>query len=154
VALNDSLLRGPLAARESPVGVRVLLLDPDADAAAIRAAEIGESPESFSAGIRLALARLAEFGGHPWVGMQAAVYSSLPTWRMLVFDGTLYLSAFGVSSEGHRSGMYKLTAAGDGVLHAGFLRQFDEMWRQARRVNGGHGVDRGCSVACRAGQKG
>jgi hypothetical protein len=140
VALNDSLLRGPLAARESPVAVRVLLLDPDAEAAAIRAAEIAES---FTAGIRLALARLAEFGGHPWVGMQAAVYGSLPTWRMLVFDGTLYLSAFGVSSEGHRSGMYKLTAAADGVLHAGFLRQFNEMWRQARRVNGGRSVDRG-----------
>ena len=58
---------------------------------------------------------------------------SLPTWRMLVFDGTFYLSAFAPSSEGHRSGMYKLTAAGDGVLHAGFLRQFDDMWRQARQ---------------------
>ena len=32
--------------------------------------------------------------------------------------------------------MYKLTAAGDGVLHAGFLQQFDGMWRQARREDG------------------
>ena len=39
--------------------MRVLLLDPDSPAAAIRAAEIGESPDSFGAGIRLALARLA-----------------------------------------------------------------------------------------------
>ena len=31
--------------------------------AAIRAAEIGESPDSFGAGIRLTLARPAEFGG-------------------------------------------------------------------------------------------
>ena len=52
---------------------------------------------------------------------------------MLVFDGTLYLSAFAPSAEGHRSGMYKLTAAGHGVLHAGFLRQFNDLWLQARR---------------------
>ena len=65
--------------------------------------------------------------------MRTALYGSLPTWRMLVFDATLYLSAFASSAEGHRSGMYKLTAAGDGVLHAGFGRQFDDMWCQARR---------------------
>jgi hypothetical protein len=64
IALNDSMLRGPLAARVSAVDVRVLLLDPDSLAAAIRAAEIGESPDSFGAGIRLALARLAEFADH------------------------------------------------------------------------------------------
>ena len=142
VALNDSLLRGPLAARDTAVAVRVLLLDPDAPAAAIRAAEIGESAGSFAAGIRLSLARLAEFRGHPHVTIQTAVYRSLPTWRMLVFDGTLYLSAFAASSEGHRSGMYKLTAAADGVLHAGFLRQFDDMWHQSRQANGG-GPDEG-----------
>ena len=135
VALNDSLLRGPLAARETTVQVRLLLPDPDSPAAVIRAAEIGESAESFTAGIRLALARLAEFGDHHAVRLDTAVYSSLPTCRLLAFDDTLYLSAFAASSEGHRSGMYKLTAAGDGVLHAGFLRQFDDMWRQARRAN-------------------
>lgn len=43
-------------------------------------------------------------------------------------DDTLYLSAFGKWSEGHRSGMYKLTAAANGVLHAGFLRHFDDVW--------------------------
>jgi hypothetical protein len=111
----------------------MLLLDPDSPAAAIRAGEIGESPDSFGAGIRLALARLAEFADHPFVRLRTALYGSLSTWRMLVFDGTLYLSAFASSAEGHRSGMYKLTAAGDGVLHAGFLRQFDDMWRQARQ---------------------
>jgi hypothetical protein len=60
---------------------------------------------------------------------------------MLVFDGALYLSAFAASAEGHRPGMYKLTAARVGVLHAGFLRQFDDMWRQARRDNGKAGRD-------------
>lgn len=132
VALNDSLLHGPLNRRESPVRVRVLLLDPDAPATASRAAEIGESAEAFAAGIRLALSRLAEFSGHPCVMLETVLYDTLPTWRMLGFDGTLYLSAFGAASEGHRSGMYKLTAAADGVLHAGFLRQFDEMWRRGR----------------------
>lgn len=136
VALNDSLLHGPLISRQTPVDVRVLLLDPGSPAAAVRAAEIGESAESFTAGIRLSLARLAEFTGHPHVTMRTALYDSLPTWRMLVFDGTLYLSAFGVSAEGHRSGMYRLAAAGDGVLHAGFLRQFDQMWRQASEQTG------------------
>ena len=134
VALNDSLLRGPLSHRKSPVQMRVLLLDPDAPSAAVRAAEIGESPESFAAAIRLSLARLAEFAGHRFVSLQTAVYVDLPTWRMLRFDDTLYLSAFGASSEGHRSGMYKLTAATNGVLHAGFLRQFDDAWQRARHL--------------------
>ena len=64
--------------------------------------------------------------------LECKVYNALPTWRMLRFDDTLYLSAFGTSFEGHRSGVYKLTASGSGVLHTGFRRQFDEMWRQAR----------------------
>jgi hypothetical protein len=51
---------------------------------------------------------------------------------MLRFDETLYLSAFGASSEGHRSGMYKLVAGINGVLHAGFLRQYDDLWQRAR----------------------
>ena len=99
LGLNDSLLRGPRTARQSAADVRVLLLDPSAPAAATRAAEVGESAESFSACIRLALARLAEFSGHPHVRLQTAVYSCLPTWRLLAFDETLYLSAFGASSS-------------------------------------------------------
>jgi hypothetical protein len=132
IALNDSLLRGPLSDRITSVEVRVLLLDPDSAAAEARAAEIGETPASFGAGIRLALGRLAEFADHPHISMQVAIYSALPTWRMLVFDRILYLSAFGTTSEGHRSGMYKLTASRDGVLHTGFLRQYEDMWHHAR----------------------
>jgi hypothetical protein len=134
ISLNDSLLRGPLTQRETPVRVRMLLLDPNVPAVAIRAAEIGESAASFAAGIRLAIARLAEFDGHPYVSMRTALYDQLPTWRMIGFDGALYVSTFGAASEGHRSGMYKLTAATGGVLHAGFRRQFEEMWRQARHL--------------------
>ena len=48
--------------------MRVLLLDPDSPAAAIRAAEIGESPDSFGTGIRLTPDRAhlaAVIGGLP-----------------------------------------------------------------------------------------
>ncbi|WP_159923398.1 MULTISPECIES: XRE family transcriptional regulator [Nocardia] len=137
LALNDSLLRGALMQRAERVRVRALLLDPDSEATSIRAAEIGESRECFAAGIELALARTSEFRDHPFIELQVAVYDTLPTWRMLVFDQTLYLSAFGASAEGHRSGMYKLTAATNGVLHAGFLRYFEQMWRQASPVERG-----------------
>jgi transcriptional regulator with XRE-family HTH domain len=134
VALNDSLLRGPLTTRATPVQMRVLLLDPGSPAVVIRAAEIGESAQALASGIRLALAQVAELNSHPLISVETAVYSTLPTWRMLIFDGILYLSAFGAYAEGHRSGMYKLAAATDGVLHAGFLRQFADMWCQANRV--------------------
>lgn len=134
ISLNDSLLRGPLTRRTTPVRVRMLLLDPDAPAVAIRAAEIGESAASFAAGIRLAIARLAEFDEHPSVTVEMALYAQLPTWRMIGFDDVLYVSAFSTAREGHRSGMYKFTAPTTGVLHTGFRRHFDEMWRQARRL--------------------
>jgi len=136
LGLNDSALRGPLTERDAPVRVRVLLLDPDSPAVGVRAAETGESAASFASGIRMSLARLAELEGHPVVRLEAAVYSTLPVWRMLAFDGTLYLSAFTPKAEGARSGMYKLAAASDGVLHAGMTRQFEDMWRNARRVGG------------------
>jgi hypothetical protein len=67
IGLNDSLLRGPLAGRTGEVRVRVLLLDPDAPAVAVRASEVGERPDAFAAGIRLSVSRLAEFRDHPLV---------------------------------------------------------------------------------------
>jgi hypothetical protein len=68
------------------------------------------------------------------VNLQVAVYPELPTWRIIRLDDTLYLSAFGEWSEGHRSGMYKFTAAANGVLHAGFVRYYDDAWQRARRL--------------------
>jgi hypothetical protein len=136
IGLTDSLLRGPLAARADHVRVRVLLLDPDTPAAAARASEIGESAEAFTAGIHLCIARLAEFAAYAPVDFQVALYSDLPTWRIIRLDDVLYLSAFGEWSEGHRSGMYKLTAAANGVLHAGFVRHFEDVWQRSRRVQG------------------
>ena len=136
IGLTDSLLRGPLAARADHVSVRVLLLDTDAPVAAVRASEIGESPDAFTAGIRLCIARLAELAGYPSVDLKVALYSDLPTWRIIRLDDVVYLSAFGKWSEGHRSGVYKLTAAANGVLHAGFVRHFEDVWRRSRQVHG------------------
>jgi hypothetical protein len=136
IGLTDSLLRGPLASRTDHAHVRVLLLDPDSPGAAARASEIGESAETFTAGIRLCMAQLAELADYPVVDIQVAVYSDLPTWRIIRLDGTLYLSAFGQWSEGHRSGMYKLTAAANGVLHAGFVRHFEDVWQRSRQIQG------------------
>jgi hypothetical protein len=62
------------------------------------------------------------------------VYPDLPTWPMIRLDGTLYLSAFGNWSEGHKSAMYKFTAVANGVLHAGFIRQYEDAWRRARSL--------------------
>jgi transcriptional regulator with XRE-family HTH domain len=136
IGLTDSLLRRPLTARADQVRVRVLLLNPDSAAAPARASEIGESAEAFTAGIRLCIARLAELADCPPVDLQVALYSDLPTWRIIRLDDVLYLSAFGKWSEGHRSGMYKLTAAANGVLHAGFARHFEDVWQRSRQVEG------------------
>ncbi|GAB3669157.1 hypothetical protein GCM10027589_36250 [Actinocorallia lasiicapitis] len=132
LALNDALLRGPLLSRATPANVQVLLLDPDAPILRTRAEEVGEAAASFAAGIRLAVARLGEMAGHSHVDLEVRLYDSLPVWRMMSFDATMYLGSFGPHAEGHRSTIYKLTAAADGVLHTGHLRQFDDQWRRGR----------------------
>jgi hypothetical protein len=133
IGAKDSLLRGPLIERRyASVRVRVLLLDPAAPAAARRAAEIGESAESFAAGIRDTLSLLADLAAVRQVDLRASVYREAPTWRMISLDRTLYLSAFGANREGHRSDVYKLGAASEGVLHRGFVRHFEDLWAIAR----------------------
>ena len=64
--------------------MRALLLHCDAPAVAARAAEIGESAESLSSGIRLAEARLREIAA----GRDLTVYRYriLPTWRIIRCD--------------------------------------------------------------------
>jgi hypothetical protein len=136
IGLTDSLLRAPLAARADHVRVRVLLLDPGAPAAAARASEIGESAEAFTAGIHLCLARLAELACYPPVDLRVALYSHLPTWRIIRLDDVVYLSAFGEWPEGHRSVMCELTAAANGVLPAGFVRHFEDVWQRSLPVQG------------------
>jgi hypothetical protein len=131
IGMNDSLLRSRI--RDRAVAVRVQLLDPDGEAAHRRAAEIGETYGSFSAGIRLSVERLADLAGEG-AAIEAYVYDILPTWRVIGLDATLFISAFGESHEGHTSPMYKLTGSPHGALHRGFHRFMDELRRTSRRV--------------------
>lgn len=131
IALNGSLLRDPLSApREQPVTVRVLLLDPDSPAAAHRAAEIGESAGSFTAGIRMAIARLEELAALDHIDLTARTYTSMPVWRIIRVDHAVYLSMFDPAAEGHESDVYKITGTGN-LLHAGFNRHFEDYWTNA-----------------------
>lgn len=131
IGMNDSLLRSRIRHRDT--AVRVLLLDPDGEAALRRAAEIGETPGSFSAGIRLSIERLRDLAADG-AAVEAHVYDVLPTWRVISLDATLFVSAFGDSHEGHTSPMYKITGSPHGALHRGFRRFMGELRRTARRV--------------------
>ncbi|MBN9740617.1 hypothetical protein DMP23_05765 [Amycolatopsis sp. A1MSW2902] len=131
LGMNDSLLRTHV--RQRAASVRVLLLDPDGEAAERRAAEIGEKWGSFSAGIRLSIELLHDLADEG-AEVEAHTYDVLPTWRVIGLDSTLFVSAFGNSHEGHTSPMYKITGSPHGALHRGFRRFMDELRRTARRV--------------------
>ncbi|MFE3873139.1 helix-turn-helix domain-containing protein [Kitasatospora sp. NPDC059146] len=133
LALRDSLLRqhmdrdGDTAPR-----LRVLLLDPNSPAAEWRAAEIGESTESLAGGIRLAEARLRELAKHRQVEVYR--YSTVPVWRIIRLDRTVFVGSFDVDWEGHESATYKVLATPHGPLYRGWRRQFDVMVEDAERV--------------------
>lgn len=131
IGMNDSLLRSRIQRQEATV--RVLLLDPDSEAAHRRAAEIGESQTSFAAGIRLSIERLTELAAEG-ADVHVHLYDMLPTWRLIGLDSTVFVSAFGEQNEGHTSPMYKLTGSPHGALHRGFRRFTDELRRTAQRV--------------------
>ncbi|MFF0144658.1 helix-turn-helix protein [Amycolatopsis sulphurea] len=131
LGMNDSLLRAHV--RQGSAAVRVLLLDPDGEAAVRRAAEIGEQPGSFSAGIRLSIELLRDLAAEG-AEVEAHTYDVLPTWRVIGLDSTLFISAFGDRHEGHTSPMYKITGSPHGALHRGFRRFMDELRRTSRRV--------------------
>jgi transcriptional regulator with XRE-family HTH domain len=128
ISLNDSPLRPALLGRDVPLRVRVLLVQPDCPAARQRAEEIGETWESFAAGIRLALARLAEVAtAHPTVDMEVRLYTRLPVWRTIRLDGMAYVSSFSATWEGHESVIYEIPDTPRGSLWAGFRRQFEDV---------------------------
>jgi transcriptional regulator with XRE-family HTH domain len=131
IGLNDSLLRVPLVERERPARVRVLLLDPDCEATARRAEEVGESPASFAAGIRMAITRLGELADLQHLDVSVGVYTALPVWRIIRTDRSAFLSVVGHAVEGHQSEVHRLDA---GLLHAGFTRELADHWESARRV--------------------
>nr|WP_245661639.1 XRE family transcriptional regulator [Streptomyces varsoviensis] len=132
--LNDSLLRCCLPDRPDGRGlrVRVALLDPESDALARRAAEIGESAESLAGGVRLAEARLRELAGSYEIGVWR--YRALPTWRLIRTDSTLFIGVFDAGWEGHESATYKIVETPHGPLYRGFRRMFEALVDGGRRV--------------------
>ncbi|WP_127361545.1 XRE family transcriptional regulator [Actinacidiphila soli] len=133
IGLNDSLLRGSVARQEGrPPKVRVLLLDPASPALARRAAEIGESPESLAGGVRLAEARLRELAA--LCDLSVYRYRSLPTWRVIRMDTTVYVSAFDAGWEGHASATYKVMETPHGPLYRGFRRMFEALLGDAEQT--------------------
>lgn len=140
IGLNDSLLRPALLARNYPLRVRVLLLDPDCPAAEVRAGEIGESPDSFSAGIRLALARLGEVvASNEAVDLVVKLYDRLPVWRLIRLDDVMYVSVFGAAWEGHESAVYEIPHTPRGAFWAGHQRGFEDLWSNSTLALGGNG---------------
>ncbi len=132
--LNDSLLRGCLPHEQSGrrLRIRVALLDPESDALARRAAEIGESVESLAGGVHLAEARLRELAGSYDIGVWR--YRTLPTWRIIRTDSTLFIGVFDAGWEGHESATYKVMETPNGPLYRGFRRMFETVVGGARRT--------------------
>jgi transcriptional regulator with XRE-family HTH domain len=138
IALNDSLLRPALLARKTPLQVRVLLLDPDSQAARRRAEEIGEGHASFAAGIRLALAKLEDVrDAAPNVDLEVRLYDRLPVWRVLRIDDISWISSFDARWEGHESTIYEIPHTPRGSFWAGYRRQFEDLYDHANPVTSG-----------------
>jgi hypothetical protein len=88
---NDSLLRPTLIGGGSLQLVRALLVRPNSDAAQQRAVEIGESFESFTSGMSLAVARLRELAEQTTATVEVYLYDMLPTWRVIALDEALFV---------------------------------------------------------------
>ncbi|MFD8084093.1 helix-turn-helix domain-containing protein [Kitasatospora sp. NPDC059722] len=133
LALSNSLLRQHLDRDgDTTPRLRVLLLDPHSPAAVRRATEIGESAESLASGILLAEARLRELGE---VGnVEVYRYGSVPVWRIIRLDRTLYVGTFDADWEGHESATYKVLPTPSGPLYRGWRRQFEVLLDGAERV--------------------
>jgi hypothetical protein len=117
----------------APLAIRVLILDPESEAAARRAAEIGEAPAAFAVSIRLAEHKLAELAQAEGIVMEAYRYAILPTWRIIALDDTMFVSTFDTDWEGHESPVYRIDVAGGGALYRGFRRMLAEMTATAER---------------------
>lgn len=134
VALNDSLLRPALERATTPARLRMLILRPDSDAARRRATEIGESHTAFIAGLELTIGRLRELDSASPATLEVYTYDTLPAWRLIAIDDTVYVSAFSEDREGHESALYKIVPTEVGPLYRSFRRMFDQMRQQAVRI--------------------
>jgi len=133
LGLNDSLLRSRLAGG-AEANVRIMLLDPDCEATAARALEVGESPQEFAAGIRMTMSRLE---GLP--GVEVYLYDQVPVWRVIRLDSVMFVSSFG-TWEGHESAMYKIIATPRGPLFHGLMRHIEALTTPtAATQSGEHG---------------
>lgn len=130
LGLNHSLLRDVIPAAAQ---LRVALLSPDSAAIEHRAAEIGESAESFEAGIRLSVARIKELATHGR-HLELYLYDQMPIWRIIKLDDTLFVSAFTSRHEGHTSPTHRITPNHRGVLHHAFTRTLELIMIDAHRV--------------------
>lgn len=130
LGLNDSLLRDTI----SPAArLRVLVMDPDSDAAGQRSYEIGESIESFSAGIKLSIARMKELAANG-LAIEVYTYDQAPVRRIIKLDDTLFISAFTPLSEGHASPTHRIDPNRHGVLHHAFVRTLEQAVNGASRI--------------------
>lgn len=135
LGLNDGLLRGPLtSSRPLPLTLRVLVLDPHCPAGTRRAQELGESPESFAAACELSRSRLAELAAHDAVTVEVHQYQTVPIWRLIHTDDTLFVGTFDVLHEGHSSPVYRLPARVDGTLYRAYCRVFEDTLNRGERV--------------------
>lgn len=134
LGLNHSLLRSRVMASEQATAIRVLLIDPASPAAEQRAAELGESMETFVSGIHLSASRLRELAGEIGVSVEVYYYRVVPVWRLIVLDDTAYVAAFDQATEGHESVMYRVVATPHGVLYRGFRRAFESLRRDSERI--------------------
>jgi transcriptional regulator with XRE-family HTH domain len=132
VGLNSSILR-KLVLDRLDLRLRVLLVHPDSNAAASRAAEIGESPEQMAAGIRVAessLRTLTDAGAQ----VELYWYRSAPVWRIFAVDGVFYVSSFDKRWEGHRSEISKIAPSSQGALYGGFVRMLNQLFSDSERT--------------------
>jgi transcriptional regulator with XRE-family HTH domain len=136
VGLNDSLLRSPFfhATNVAERRFRVLLLDPASVFAGQRAAEIKEPADSFSGGIMMTITRMRQLAAESDVAIEVYQYRALPIWRLIIIDGTMYVSMFGDRSEGHESPVYRLVPAPAGALYQGFRRFCHHLYSTSERV--------------------
>ena len=135
LGLNDGLLRGPLTAdRDSPLRLRVLVLDPRCPAAGQRARELGESPESFAAAAILSESRLRDLAEHTGASVEVRHYRSTPIWRIIHADDTMFVGTFDTLREGHSSPVYRIPARVDGTLYRAFCRAFEEIAATSERI--------------------
>jgi hypothetical protein len=61
-------------------------------------------------------------------------YDSLPVWRVIAVDETLYVGTFDTDGEGHASPLYRLDPGTGGALHRGMRRRCEGVFASAVRT--------------------